>query len=102
MPQWDCRSAFLELAAARLIEVQARGSIVNLKLRSEIAKRNGCDTEQLRRLNHQVEHFMTAAQQRFDDVESAQDGDWETARDSFNNACEDVAQSIRRAVARFS
>jgi hypothetical protein len=97
-----CRSDYLALAGAKLIEIQAKVYIVKAVLRNEIAKRDGCESEQFRRSKRQVEHFMTTAQQKLEDLRNTEDEDWETARDSFNTAWEDVAQSIRTAVAKFS
>ena len=102
MRQSACRSAYLELAGAKLTDIESKVAIIRVKMRNELASGNGCDMEQLRRASQQVEHFLSAARQRLEDLKSVEDDNWETARDSFNSAWEDVAQSIRKAVARFS
>lgn len=102
MTDTDFRSAYLEMAEAKLIEIQANVAIVDLKVKHEIANGHGCAIEQIQLTNHQVEHFMSAARQKLHDLNLADDANWETARNAFNNAWEDVAESIRKAVARFS
>ena len=102
MTDRTCRSDYLELVEARLIEIQANVYSIKTMFRNEIAKGGGCDCEQLLLSRNQVEHFMTAVRQRLDDLKTAEDENWETAKDAFESAWEDFAHSIRRAVARSS
>ena len=97
-----CRSAYLELVGGRLIEIQERAHIIKAILRNEIAKADVGDSEQLRLSRNQLEHFMTSVWQRLDDLKTTEDENWAKAKDSFESAWEDVAHSIRKAVARFS
>lgn len=97
----NCRSAYLELAGAKLMEIQNKVQIVRMILTKELEKGNRADSEQLRRSRRQVECFMMAAQQKLEDLRTTNGDDWDTARDSFNSAWEDVAQSIKLAIAKF-
>jgi len=95
------RSAYVALASAKLIEIQGKVFIVRAILRREIAKGNSVDSQQLLRLRHQMNFFMLAAQRQLKELKKADNEDWHAARDSFNNAWEDVAHSIKLAIAKF-
>lgn len=96
------QSDYMDLASAKLIEIKEKAHIVETKLLNEIADGKRFDCEQLQRSKQQVEHFMSTAQQKLDDLQAAEGEQWEMAKDAFNSAWEDVAQSMRQAVARFS
>jgi hypothetical protein len=102
MTNRDARSTYLKLAEARLVEIQAKATIIDLKSKNEIAAGQSCVIDQITRSNTQVEQFMATARQKLNDLNSADDANWEAARDAFNSAWEDVSQAIRKAVSRFT
>ena len=101
MTHRNARSAYQEVAGVKLVEIQAKVYIIRAVLKNEIAKGSGSDSEQLRLSRKQVGHFMSAVQKSLDDLIAAEDENWDVAKDSFDSAWEDVANAIRKAVARF-
>lgn len=101
MPSSTCRSTYLAMAGAQLIEIQKKVYIVNGILRDAINNGTAIDGEQLRHSRNRIEFLMIAAQQKLENLKNTDDANWETAKDAFNIAWEDVTQSIRLVVARF-
>ncbi len=101
MADRNSRSAYVALASAKLNEIQGKVFIVRALLRREIAAGNSFDSQQLRRLRRQMNFFMLTAQRKLKELKKADNENWYAARDSFNNAWEDVAQSIKLAIAKF-
>ena len=96
------RSVYLRRADIKVVEIQAKVAIVKGQLKSSMAGEGVNDIDQRTKATQQAQCCMAAVEKKLDELRSADDDNWDKARQDFDNACEDVAQCIRNVMARYS
>lgn len=95
------QAAYTKAVEVRFRTTQAQVTLLRGKVDKAIAVGGIEGSEQLRIAIEQVEHQLKIAEARIDELRQAGADPSESHRLLMDNAVEDLAQSIRKAVSRF-
>ena len=95
------QAAYTKAVEARLRTTQAKVTLLRRKVDKAIAVGRIGGSDQLRIAIAQVEHHLKVVEVRIDELKRAGAAASESHRPSVDDALEDLAQSIRKAVSRF-
>lgn len=98
----SAKTAYSRAASKKLSETRARLAGVNARLKSAIATGRIDPNLQLEQAQRAVDLNLAAAAKQIARVRKAGADDWESLTDEVDSAWEDLSQSIKKLVARFS
>lgn len=91
----------LRMIEARICENRMKLEFVRNKVRRASSAGRIVVSEQLQSAERQAECLLQIAEQQLDKMRQADAASWESQKRNVESACDDLAQSIKKIVARF-
>jgi len=102
MKTLSAKAAYSKAANQKLAETKRKLDGVNAKIGSAVSMGQIDATEQLKRAQHAVDLILLSAEQRIEELRKSGEHEWTACADDVDSAWEDLSQSVKRLVARFS
>ncbi len=96
------RALSANAANRKLADTKRKLGGVSAKIRNAVSIGRIDSTEQLRLTQHAVELDLLSAEQRIEELRKSDELSWEARADEVDSAWEDLSQSVKKLVARFS
>ena len=98
----SAKAAYLKAANRKLADTKRVLAGVNAKIRNAVSIGRIDPTERFKRAQHAVDLMFLSAEQRIEELRKADEHSWEACADDVDSAWEDLSQSVKKLVARFS
>ena len=98
----SAKAACSKAANRKLADTKRILAGVNSKIRDAVSIGRIDATERFKRAQHAVDLNLWSAEQRIEDLRKADEQSWEAYADDVDSAWEDLSQSVKKLVARFS
>ena len=102
MKTLSAKAAYSKAANRKLAETKRKLDGVNAKIRNAVSIGQIDATEHLKRAQHAVNLNLLSAERRIEELRKSGENAWTTCADDVDSAWEDLSQSVKKLVARFS
>ena len=102
MKTLSAKAAYSIAASRKLAETKTKLDGVNAKIKNAISIGQIDATETLKHAQQAVASNLASAEQRIDELRKSGEHKWEARVDDVDSAWEDLSQSVKKLVARFS
>ena len=102
MKTLSAKAAYSKAAGRKLAETKRKLDGVNAKIKNALSIGHIDASEQLKRAQHAVELNLLSAEQRIGELRKSDEHEWTACADDVDSAWEDLSQSVKKLVARFS